>query len=270
MAQEDQKSCFVITPIGISGSSTRRATDGLINSVFEPVLEDNFDFKIEVSHTISEPGSITNQIIERLLSADLVIANLTDLNPNVMYELAVRHAKRLPVIIVAEDGTELPFDLNDERTIFYDNDMQGVSELKSDLKESIKVALQDEEPDNPIYRGAQSLIIKETETDTTQQYLLNKMDHIENTLQRLAHVNPAHPKRSRTSRAMMVVHGKRENVEKLMEYIIDRFKASGIEMRHLEEDTYRIAISEFGSAPHSKKIIDQANKFDLSVFEIRL
>lgn len=177
-----QKKCFIVTPIGSGESSTRRRAQGILDAVIRPLLMEK-QIEVHVSHEISSQGSITKQIIEHLLKDDLVIANLTELNPNVMYELAVRHCKRLPVVAIAEEGTSLPFDISDERTIFYKNDMAGVHELKPNLDKAIDIALLDMTPDNPVYRVAQSIIIKEsTETPTAEKYLMDRMDDIEKLL----------------------------------------------------------------------------------------
>jgi len=55
-----------------------------------------------------------------LRKSDLVIADLTYHNPNVFYELAVRHLNKKPVIHLIKKGEKIPFDINDRRTIFYE------------------------------------------------------------------------------------------------------------------------------------------------------
>src|SRR5918992_620737 len=68
---------------------------------------------------ISEPGIITNQIIRRVLKSPLVIADLTESNPNVFYELAIRHMVRQPVVHIIDERHKLPFDLAGIRIIKY-------------------------------------------------------------------------------------------------------------------------------------------------------
>jgi hypothetical protein len=175
------KTCFVITPIGDDTSPTRRAIDGLVDAVIEPTLQE-LGFQVEVAHRITKTGSINNQVIELLLSAELVVANLTDLNPNVMYELAVRHAVRKPVVIVADRSTRLPFDVAEERTVFYTNDMAGVPELASRLRVMAAAAVDDEQPDNPIYRGAKALVMREVVATDTDRFVLDRLDRMESLL----------------------------------------------------------------------------------------
>ncbi|MFA0607281.1 hypothetical protein [Vibrio amylolyticus] len=136
-----------------------------------------------VAHRIDTAGSITTQVIEHVLNDDLVIVNLTDLNPNVMYELGVRHASRLPVISLAENGTRLPFDISDERTIFYDNDMAGVTKLTPILEKMVIDALDDKEPDNPVYRAAINKVMKDLHPQNDfQSFVVNRLDRFESLL----------------------------------------------------------------------------------------
>ncbi len=59
-----------------------------------------------------DPGQITTQVVEHVLSAKAAVADLTEDNPNVFYEVAVRHAFRLPVVLIAEqEDKQLPFDI---------------------------------------------------------------------------------------------------------------------------------------------------------------
>lgn len=176
------KRCFVITPIGEDGGPTRRATDGLIGSVLAPLLSSK-GFSCEAAHNISAPGSITRQIIERLLNAELVIANLTELNPNVMYELAVRHAARLPVVAIAQYGTKLPFDVAAERTIFYRDDLKGMTELTAQLSTAIDTALTGAEHDNPITAAQQSFRLRNDSTTTSfEKAMLQRFDQMERSI----------------------------------------------------------------------------------------
>lgn len=128
----EKRTCFIITPIGGEKDDIRRHIDGVINTIITPIMES--DYEIKVAHRIFETGSITKQIIELIYNSDLVIANLTQTNPNVMYELAFRHTLGLPTITMAEKGTKLPFDISSERTIFYRNDFEGVNEAQTELK----------------------------------------------------------------------------------------------------------------------------------------
>ncbi|KNB74163.1 hypothetical protein ADS79_07420 [Brevibacillus reuszeri] len=177
--------CFIVTPIGPDDSTIRRAAEGVIDAVIVPVLTKELGFKeqnILVAHRMPNPGSINRQVISLILDADLVIANLTGLNPNVMYELAVRHAVRKPVVQICEKDTRLPFDIAEERTIKYTNDIAGVIDLQNKVKDMVCQALGESEPDNPIYRVIQSNIIQQAPIADADKYLANRLERIEDLL----------------------------------------------------------------------------------------
>ena len=189
-----RKVCFVITPIGDDNTPIRKKTDGLLNNVIKPICRE-LNFDICVAHEIDNTGSITNQVIQKILDSDMVIANLTGLNANVMYELAIRHAVRKPVVCLAEIGTKLPFDINTERTIFYSDDMYGAEILKQDLKRKFQVAISEDDIDNPIYRVIkEKTIIKEIKIDGGSHsrsilYLIEKLDRIERKIANSKHAS---------------------------------------------------------------------------------
>lgn len=182
---QESKTCLIIAPFGEEGSITRRKSEGLIESVIKPTL-DELGFKASSSLDMSKPGSINKQVIQRLVSDHLVIANLTELNPNVMYELAVRHAKRLPVVCLVEHGTKLPFDIGTERIIFYNDDMYGVKILQGRLAEAVVAAIEENEPDNPIYNAITDQVMREVVAKGDgNSFILNRLDDITSELARI-------------------------------------------------------------------------------------
>src|SRR5258707_8067405 len=98
-AKKPKKVCFVIGPIGDPGTEIRRHADWLLEAIIDPVFEAHFqDFTVQRSDKISEPGSISSQIINLLHTAELVIADMSRENANAFYEMGIRHMKRLPTI----------------------------------------------------------------------------------------------------------------------------------------------------------------------------
>lgn len=193
MANKDK--CFIITPIGDDTDPIRHHIEGIIDAALRPALEDKYD--LVVAHRISEPGSITKQIITEIYSAKLVVANLTNRNPNVMYELALRHSLGKPVIMIAEKGTPLPSDIVMERTIFYQNDARGVIELRENIAAAEK-EIDYDKTESPIYNvlhdvlkdrqiiefsESQSISQEDDGNATVLKYILQKLTNLEDAVQ---------------------------------------------------------------------------------------
>lgn len=131
------KKCFVICPIGDEESSQRKRSNQVLKHIISPICNElGFDVvRVDQIHAVDK---IDNTILEYLSTAELVIADLTDYNPNVFYELGYRHALGKPMIPIIELGTSIPFDLSSIRTISYvTNDLDKVEEVKSRLRETI-------------------------------------------------------------------------------------------------------------------------------------
>lgn len=170
--------CFIICAIGDSSSNTRQKYHS-VNKALKSILSRSFE-NIIAPLDLSESGDITDQVIEKLLNADLVIANLTQVNPNVMYELAVRHASRKPVVIVFENDTKLPFDIAGQRAVPYEHTFEGLQQLEEDLEKVVTKALQESEPDNPLYRSIRGSIFKElSKPGSSDTVLFEKMESLQ-------------------------------------------------------------------------------------------
>ncbi|MDQ3305226.1 MAG: hypothetical protein M3535_04470, partial [Actinomycetota bacterium] len=88
---------------------------------------------------ISESGRITQQVIQHITDDDLVIADLTGSNPNVYYELALRHALSKPFVQLLTGTDPLPFDIADQRTIMVDHqDLDSVASATDELRRQIQ------------------------------------------------------------------------------------------------------------------------------------
>ena len=120
MTDPPKKSCFVICPIGDPGSEVRTRSDEVLESIIRPAVEPHGYARPVRADAILEPGIITSQIVQHLLEDDLVVADLTDKNANVFYELAIRHLIRKPIVQIMVQGGDIPFDVFPQRTCEYD------------------------------------------------------------------------------------------------------------------------------------------------------
>ncbi len=140
------RTCFVIGPIG--SRLDPRGTDGRLRyeeatqmweNVFEPACE-QFSLSPIRADRIAAAGEIPEQIFLHLRDSDLVIADVTGGNANVMYELGLRHTRDRMTIQLGE-YQRLPFDINTIRTIQFRRSEGGLIEARDELIAAIRAAL---------------------------------------------------------------------------------------------------------------------------------
>jgi len=97
---------------------------------------------------------IDAQVIRHLLDAELVIADLSQLNANAFYEIGIRHMAQKPVIHMQLSDDEIPFDLSLYRAIkFSRRRPTDIKKAKEELADAVKSVLaEDYEVDNPVTR----------------------------------------------------------------------------------------------------------------------
>ena len=133
-----ERVCFFIAPIGDDKSEKegekeqRKHSDMIFTAFVRRALEEQ-NLEVVRADKISKPGMISGQIIESVLKSRLVVADLSFHNPNVFYELCLRHVIGKPTVHIIRKGDKIPFDIGNFRTIeiAMDDKYQLVAELDS-------------------------------------------------------------------------------------------------------------------------------------------
>lgn len=140
--------CFVIMPFGEPFDRYYRNifVPAIVQAGLEPVRADS----------ISRPSEITQDIWRNVQDATVLVADLTGRNTNVAYEVGLAHAVGQPVILVADEIGNVPFDLRSLRILLYDkNNEQWGYDLRNRLLSSLRETLADRAAAiPPIFRQA--------------------------------------------------------------------------------------------------------------------
>ena len=145
-----KKLCFVIMPF----SSTKRCTTEQWTEIFENVHKPSITgsrlgYKCERSKI--RTGAFIKDILIQLNQADVVLADLTDMNPNVFYELGVRHALRNRTILVSQTMDDVPSDLKQYGIVTYNTTPKSVTEYKKKISNILKdIRDNPDRADNPV------------------------------------------------------------------------------------------------------------------------
>jgi len=130
------KTCFVICPLSESDSDTRKRSDLLLRLVITPVLASKYN--VVRADQLHDGPTLSASISRHILTVDLVVADLSDSNPNVFYELGKRHAWGGRTVHLTNNIRTLPFDLSHHRAIEYNMaDPRSIDEASSQLTAAI-------------------------------------------------------------------------------------------------------------------------------------
>jgi len=100
----------------------------------------------------SRPGSIMKEVVQSIFSSHAIIADLSTLNANVLYELGIAHAIADKTVMICDRSVKrLPFDLGDYRTLFYARSERGLKDLRETLADALKkLPVWSSRPTNPV------------------------------------------------------------------------------------------------------------------------
>jgi hypothetical protein len=177
--------CFVLMPFGRKPDDQGRIID--FDAVYQQVIapavgQANFEGIRADEERIG--GTIHKPMFERLMLCEYAIADLTIANPNVYYELGIRHAMRpRSTILLSRSGTRLPFDLALARAIPYNLDADGRPSQPDDDARAIAAQLESlsgvSGPDSPVFQlieGLAAVNIAHEKTDVFRERALYSND----------------------------------------------------------------------------------------------
>jgi hypothetical protein len=131
--------------------------------LIKPAVEE-FGFSALRADQEARAGIITTHVIQRLVNSELVVADLTGRNPNVFYELAVRHVTRKPLIQIIREDEDIPFDVQSMRTVkFQLADPDILKASKKELGRHVEAVKDEDQLDTPISQAVELQIAKESD-----------------------------------------------------------------------------------------------------------
>jgi hypothetical protein len=133
-----QSDIFMIMPF-------RQRFDDIYTNIVRPVTAD-LNLTIKRGDDFSSiGGSIMQEVWAALNACRLVIAETTEINPNVYYELGIAHTLGKPTILISQetDVEDIPFDIRHRRFILYKDSIAGGEMLENELRQQIIWLLND-------------------------------------------------------------------------------------------------------------------------------
>lgn len=128
--------CFILMPF------TSELTL-VYNSILKPTVE-KMGLKCKRADDFFTVNKIMDDIESAIHKAKIIIADLTDRNPNVFYETGLSHAWDKKVILISQSKDDIPFDLTQWRYIVYSTNQIGLDKLSKDLSKTIDTIISKE------------------------------------------------------------------------------------------------------------------------------
>lgn len=185
------KKCGIVMPISATASNDAQHWRSVL-SLIERTISSIDDIEIVTSPVWKGENNdrISERIIGNIFSSDIVIADISDLNPNVMIEVGFRLSSKKPTIIICDNTTNIPFDIKDMKAIIYPNDLNiiDMEAFFKDLKESAIRKLKAFDADSYI-PFLENIIIEVAEPKQKNEPIMNIiLDRIDNISSRISNI----------------------------------------------------------------------------------
>jgi hypothetical protein len=148
------RNCFVVMPFGekIDANGASIKFDDVYNYIIKPAVTTQLGLECIRGDGVRSAAPIHRDLFTRIAFCDVLIADVSMGNPNVFYELGVRHALRKNVtVLVKHKDSPLPFNIRGMRVIDYGLYAAEVDRAKSEIEEFVKAGLAEEANDSLVF-----------------------------------------------------------------------------------------------------------------------
>jgi len=202
--------CFVIMPFSkTSRVHIQKYWTQHYDRFLRPLIEE--DGALQAKRSEALRVNILHEIIRNLATAPIVVADLTDHNANVFWELGVRLSYKYGTVTIAQEGTKIPFDLGHKGTLFYDTtDYRAMEEFRGDFKASLRDCIaRPDECDSPVMealteRPGLFQVFRQDEVVRRLDGLVMECDSDLTTLRKVVAMAEANTRAPRNTRTMTV------------------------------------------------------------------
>lgn len=158
-------------PYGGKDEEQKKRSKNVYDYIIRPAVEE-LGFEVIREDEAATPGNISSNIVKNLSKADIVIADLTNGNGNVFYELGIRHTMfKKHTILMIEEAADIKFDLSAYQVIQYRLDFNALDKAKKDIQKGIRLREKDDlASDNLVH-------------DVFPTLPINLMDYINNSME---------------------------------------------------------------------------------------
>lgn len=138
MEKEKKEQCFVMMPISDQGDYPKGHFDKIYEQIFQPAIEKAGYEPYRVDEN-KMCDSIMKKIFDAIYNSPMALCDLSNRNPNVLYELGLRQAYDKPVVLVQDDKTERIFDISGINTVYYKSNRlyENILEAREKITEAI-------------------------------------------------------------------------------------------------------------------------------------
>jgi hypothetical protein len=268
--------CGIIMPISTTANRSESHWADMQKILHRAISQAGFD--VRNVWESSSTDRISERIVGNIFNFPIVVADISDQNPNVMLELGLRLSSKKPTVVVAQLGEAIPFDIRDFQALFYPADMNmlGMEDFFRKLVKSLndKMAASKGNTYTPFLN---SVIIDVASPETRElganDLLLSRLDDISRRLLTIEMNSsrgvPAEREASRPwgapiSAGILGIKVPQDNLTELRSHLGGLYEVDGFEDLPPEDGESRIIVRYSGSLPThvmERKVLDAASMF---------